>query len=379
MTIRVPVSQVYSAVRPFGRPWARRGRARPMPMFVRFLVFAIMAVMPAHASAIEPERPGQGTFLTRAVFAEGRLWVLSDAGYLSSVTDGQDTRVAEVFPEKALDLCIRDGRPLVITGAKDGSAWTLRERSHEAWSIAAVIETGGDGLLAMDCAASRVTLLTTRRLIDLDGNRESAVALSGNLVGGLITSTYGTPDQFFVGFNAGEWGGGLRRIDRRKGNITVVERNSSGELCGGPLNTDCDPVNGIAAEPWNPDCIVAAVGLVHFEPHGRVVEVCGDQVRRLYYKPYGENRPTVGGRNDEPFSTVAFFGLAGEGDILWAVGIDGIYGIGSGGAARIVPLPHFKDVGGISVSFDLPHFVLVLTNVNQRRSISGAVPLLVPR
>jgi hypothetical protein len=31
------------------------------------------------------------------------------------------------------------------------------------------------------------------------------------------------------------------------------------------------------------------------------------------------------------------------------------------------------------VSFDVPHFVLVLTNVNQRRSISGAVPLLVPR
>jgi hypothetical protein len=121
------------------------------------------------------------------------------------------------------------------------------------------------------------------------------------------------------------------------------------------------------------------VGLVHFRPHGRVVEVCGDQVQRLYYKPYGDIRSAGRSKDDEPFSTVAFFGLTREGDTVWAVGIDGIYSIGPGGTAYFVPLPHFKDIGGISVSFDLPHFVLVLTNVNQRRSISGAVPLLVPR
>jgi hypothetical protein len=341
-------------------------------------LLVIIAVLPTQASAIEPERPGQESFLKRAVFAEGRLWVLSYAGDLSSVTEGHDTRAAEALPEKALDLCVREGRPVVIT-AKESSEWTLRQRSDEAWSTAAVVQTDGDGLLAMDCAASRITLLTTRRLIDLDGNRQTAIRLSGTLSGGLISSTYGTSDQFFVGFNAGEWGGGLRRIDRRNGNITVVERNSSGELCGGPLNTACDPVNGISAEPWKPDCIVAAIGLVHFEPRGRIVEVCGNQVQRLYYKSYGDKPSPNRSKDDEPFSTVAFFGLTREGDTLWAVGIDGIYGIGPGGTAHITPLPHFKDVGGIAVNFDLPHFVLVLTNVNQRRSISGAVPLLVPR
>jgi hypothetical protein len=175
------------------------------------------------------------------------------------------------------------------------------------------------------------------------------------------------------------WGGGLRRIDRRSGNITVIERNSTGELCGGPLNTSCDPVNGITAEPWKPDCIVAVVGLVYFKPHGRLVEVCGDRVQRLYYKPFGDIRSAVRSKDDEPFSTVAFLGLTREGDTVWAVGIDGIYGIEAGGMAHFVPLPHFKDIGGVSISFELPHFVLVLTNVNQRRSISGAVPLLVPR
>jgi hypothetical protein len=80
-----------------------------------------------------------------------------------------------------------------------------------------------------------------------------------------------------------------------------------------------------------------------------LVEVGGDQVRRLYDKPYGESRSPVRGKNDEPFSTVAFFGLAGEDVTLWAAGIDGI---DAGGTARIVPLPQFEDLGDISVSFD---------------------------
>jgi hypothetical protein len=367
-------SQAHSAIQSFGLRYARQ-----LSLLLRCFVLAIVVGTPSVASAIEPERQGQESFLTRAVFAEGRLWVLSDAGDLSSVAEGQDARVTETLPEKALDLCVLNGRPAVITGASDSSAWTLRQQSHGTWPVAATIQKEGDGLLATDCAEGHVTLLTTRRIVDLDGNGQAAVSLSGKLDRGFISSTYRTSNELFVGFNAGEWGGGLRRIDRRNGSITKVQRNTSGELCGGPLNTDCDPVNGIAAEPWKPDCIVAAVGLVHFHPHGRLVEVCDDQVQLLYSKPYGEKRVAGQSKNDEPFSTVAFFGLTRDGDTLWAMGIDGLYGIGPGGDARIVPLPQFKDVGGIRVSFDLPKFVLVLTNVNRRRSISGAVPLLVPR
>jgi hypothetical protein len=73
----------------------------------------------------------------------------------------------------------------------------------------------------------------------------------------------------------------------------------------------------IAAEPWKPDSIVAAVGLVHFEPYGRVVKVCGDRVQRLHYDPYRENRSTDGGKNDGSFGTVALFGLTRESDTLW--------------------------------------------------------------
>jgi len=45
----------------------------------------------------------------------------------------------------------------------------------------------------------------------------------------------------------------------------------------------------------------------------------------------------------------------------------------------VAPLPTFRQVGGVSVSFDVPDFVVVLTDVNQRRSMGGSVPLLVAR
>ncbi|HEV8427658.1 MAG TPA: hypothetical protein VGQ41_07085 [Pyrinomonadaceae bacterium] len=83
--------------------------------------------------------------------------------------------------------------------------------------------------------------------------------------------------------------------------------------------------------------------------------------------------------NDEPFETVAFFGLIRQGDTLWAAGIDGIYKVENGKVERTTALPSFEQVGPFHVSFSMPKLVLVLTSVNRRASISGSVPMLVPR
>jgi len=150
------------------------------------------------------------------------------------------------------------------------------------------VHTESDELLAVTCAAQRLVLLTTRRLIEFDGKHDYALHLTDELGSGLVSSTHATLEQFFAGLNAGEWGGGLRVIDRRTGKVTVVERNAGAALCGGPLNTSCDPVNVIAAKPGKPGCIGVAASLVHMEPHGRVLKVYGNQVKRLFYKPYGK-------------------------------------------------------------------------------------------
>lgn len=344
------------------------------------LVVALLSGFSARAFALEPARAGQESFLVRAVFAENELWALSDAGKLIRIGVDSNTPLNVQLPEPALDLCLLGGRPAVITC--DGSAcekWTLRRWGNGNWVTEAAVQAEHDRTLALSCDTGKPVLLTNRRLIDLSPSQPGSVTLSEELRFGVVSSVHLTQDWVFVGINAGEWGGGLTRIDRRTGKVGVIEANATGGLCAGPLNTKCDPVNGIADEPGRPDCVVVAVGLVHFSPQGRLVEVCGERVGRLYFKPYGPEGDRKHSGSDEPFSTVAFFGLTRDGDSLWAVGIDGIYRVEQGKVAEVVPLPEFKEVGAFRVSFALPRLVLLLTSANQRHSISGSVPMVVPR
>ena len=94
-----------------------------------------------------------------------------------------------------------------------------------------------------------------------------------------------------------------------------------------------------------PGCVVAAIGLVHMMSHGRLVEICGDEVRTLLSRPYKTG--TSGGRLErDDFVTVAFFGVARSGAGLLAAGVDGLYRVSAQGAER-EPLPAFRGVGGI--------------------------------
>jgi hypothetical protein len=72
----------------------------------------------------------------------------------------------------------------------------------------------------------------------------------------------------------------------------------------------------------------------------------------------------------ETAGTVAFFGLVRSGDELVAVGLDGIYRLRDGKVAEVAPVPTFKAIGGVGVSFELPGAILVLT---------ANTPMLVPR
>jgi len=364
----------------FSRRLAQVARSISIVAGLALTVFCVG--IPLRTLALEPVRPGQESFLIRAVFADQRLWLLSDAGDLSTITENGDERVKHKLPEPVLDLCVSDGQPVVVTGGQsESSSWTLRQWTNRSWSTVTAVPSDGDQLVAIDCTDGALTILTTNRLIAIGKNGViQAVTLSGKLHPGVVSSAYGSSDQFFVAINAGEWGGGLQRINRKTGKIVVVERNISGALCGGPLNSACDPVNGIAPEPWRPNCLAVAIGLVHMLTHGSVVEVCGDTIRPLYAKTYTSSMWAgfVNGRAP-PTETVAFFGLTSSGDSLWAAGTDGLYKIDKHGAATVIALPSFRTVGGIDVSFGNSQVVLVMTSANERHSVSGSVPMLVRR
>ncbi len=140
-------------------------------------------------------------------------------------------------------------------------------------------------------------------------------------------------------------------IDRHSGEVIDVAKNTSGELCAGPLNPDCDPVKGLSRIPWRPDCVAAAIGLMHMSAHGRLVEVCGREVKRLYFGPCptGEE-PYVRG-DGEPFCTEALHGVSQNGNALVAVGTNGLSIVGEKGLIRREPLPASKAYGPFEISF----------------------------
>jgi hypothetical protein len=355
-------------------------RATTSLILVLSLPAVLVVAISARASALEPNGHRRNDALTRAFFSEGKLWMLSDAGKLFTITEGKDAPVEEALPEPVLDLCLQDQHPVAITCQREGCRnWTLRRWAASKWSTENSIQTEGDNLLGMSCAGEQVTLLTSRRLIESVNDKQTSVVLSDALAPKRYVSMLDAPNRIFIGVNEGEWGGGLWRIDRNTGKVAEIARNTSGQLCGGPLNSNCDPVNALAFEPWKPGCIAAAIGLVHFNPSGRIVEICGDDVRQLYYKPYRKQESgAVIKEGYELSGTVAFFGLTRERDALWATGSDGIYRIDANGAT-MSPLPKFRKIGDINVSFDLPHVVLVLTSINARHSVSGPVAMIVPR
>ena len=137
--------------------------------------------------------------------------------------------------------------------------------------------------------------------------------------------------------------------------------------------------------------MLAAIGLVHFGPSGRILKICGNTVKRFYFRnlpcvnlPEGRidlgcmgQKPKADG--EMPFHMEAFFGLIRSGDVAWGVGVDGLYKITAHGVERTGNLPNFTNYGGTRVSFEIPGVVMVLTEINERVSLGGAVPMLVPR
>lgn len=319
--------------------------------------------------------------ISRAVFAQDRLWLLQDDGSLVSLGPQETQARAENVSGKLLDICKSHGTVAGLASAQ--GRWMLERRTGERWSHGVTVAPKGDTLVALGCTDGNdnITLVTNRRLLQLSGTGSRSVDLKQPLQEPYgIGTAFVNGDVVWLGLNAGEWGGGLRRISRRDGAVQIIERNNSGKLCGGPLNSACDPVNGIVSSPWKNDCVVVAVGMVHFMSHGRIDQVCsGNGVRRLYFKALDPQPPHGTMDDGEPSSTISFFGLARTGSTVWAVGIDGLYRFDADQNPQFYPLPRFQNRGGYRVSFQMPGVALVSTDVNQRLSMSGAVPIMAVR
>jgi len=183
-------------------------------------------------------------------------------------------------------------------------------------------------------------------------------------------------NSIYVGFNTGEWGGGLQQVDLRTGIVTNVERRDTKELCAGPLNSACDPVTGVIPDPQNRECILAAVGLVHMLSHGRILRVCGKKVSLVFEKPITIDD----GLFKDAKMSEAFFGLVPSADGgFWGLTSDALSHFGADGTKKEeYSLPKLALVSGIYLSRELPRVIVVRTDANWAVSLSGYTPLVIP-
>lgn len=295
----------------------------------------------------------------KAVFAEGRLWVLSDRGDLTSFADGDAAPRAETGQD-VLRLCLQNGAPLAVLGRYGVErAWRLRRHGSEGWTDFATVKAGKEHLNGVACTEDAVTLFAAKRNVRVDatGQRSTNFRFVRGAfeAGESTTSVLATPAALYVSHDEGSVGGVLR-VDPATGEAGPIVGRGKGR-CGGELAGRCDPVQAIAPSP-NDGCLVVAMGLLTTPTAGRVLEVCGEIVRQIYARP-------AAGEASVPFIDIA---LAGQS--LWLSGGDGLTRL-TGDKVEVVGVPPMKTVGPYRVTFALPGVVAV-------GSPSGAL-LLAPR
>ncbi|ESQ88181.1 hypothetical protein ABAC460_16095 [Asticcacaulis sp. AC460] len=314
-----------------------------------------------------------------AVFADGRLWTVH-GGEVVSLAEGEAQARREYLGAPVISLCRQDGHPVALALASDSpDALRIHKRDADGWTAQATLPEVGKEEVALLCVGDDIVVVTEKDLITIDDAGVRKVALQAKFSGGRHTFL-GTADDIYVGYDMGEWGGGLQAIRRSDGQVRKIEKNKSGDLCDGPLNGECDPVNAIAIVPWKPQCVAVAVGLSHLNSsHGRIVTVCGEVIDSHYARQFGERYANRALPEDEAYSTIPFYGLIAGDDSLLALGMDGLYRISSDGKATILPIPEFPLIDGMRVSFNIPGVVLIGGTRNRDDVYFATDIVMVPR
>lgn len=281
---------------------------------------------------------------------------------------------------------------VVDIAKSDHDLWILRQRDEDGRFV--VAEWRGDHFqdltefersphdapLALMSSAGSPTVLSGQTVRYLANDKTwRVVQLKGKLRSGVAVSAASPQEaeSIYVGFNVGEWGGGLQRVDLKTGAVADIERRDTKDLCAGPLNRECDPVTGVIPDPQNKACVLASVGLVHlFQSNGRILRVCGADVALVSEILIPGDR----GNGSKWGRTEAFYGLAASAEgRFWAITDRALYRFDAAGTKeKEYPLPKLESVSGIHLSRALPGVIVLQTDLNWAVSTSGYTPLLVP-
>lgn len=332
-------------------------------MFLRRLLAGLAAaalLTPALAHANDPGADGLiGKDVRAGVAAGGRVWI-SSFGALVAIEEATNVRKVEI-PNGLIDV------------AKwKGEVWALRRRAdlpaprpdQSRYSIYVVkgprmfelppLLTGtADGPQGLAMSASGPRLLGRTHLWTLDRNasrwRETKISRPADPAGAVMSLAASADGQtIYVGWNAGQAGGRLERIATGPGSVSI---------------RTTQPVTGLAPDPQHPACVLAAYGLAQAASGGKVVRVCGDaETTVLEHRAAGASEP--------------FYGLAAEGDTVWAATGTTLFRMTPKGQDQF-PIGDYVWLSDLKVTRPAPGALLVLTDLNRHFSAAGSTPLVI--
>lgn len=332
--------------------------------------------------------PVLGERITGGIVFDGKLWLRGvggsrrdfEGGLISlSLADGSRHAHFEggVVDIKRVghDLCV-----LRFTSPKGRDTVLSVWRKDRFEDLATFSSPQKDQPIALVDGANGPVVLSAQSIRTSSADRREfrRIKLKGKLRGGFqwTADSPSSGDSLYVGFNTGEWGGGLQRVDLRTGIVSDIERRDTKELCAGPLNSACDPVTGVIPDPQDKNCVLVTVGLAHMMSDGRILRVCGREVNLVF-----EKSNLVDGFNGNKIKeTEPFFGLVPDDDgRFWGITSRALYRFGADGTkAEEYALPELKPVSGIYLSRELPGVIVVRTDANWAVSVSGFTPLVIP-
>jgi hypothetical protein len=310
-------------------------------------VLLLLVAFGSSVSSQNPEPkpdPVLGSYISKVLYHDGRIWLLGGMNYS---TDRHGGVVSFDLGGNARHTALESD---IVSLTKAGEKlWALRRHKKQTYALLELrkgrFHELGRYLLKLNenpavlISRNQQPLLLTDKYLRLapKGERDGdLLPLQGILrSSSYVTSTALLHDRWlYIGFDIGEWGGGLQRIDLDTGTIDDIERRNNDGICSGPLNKNCDPVAGIIPNSDNAHCVMVSTGLAHLSiVKGAILRVCGETVFTLW------PQSVIEGSLQSPTGTVDQLALASDGG-FWALTSEAIH--------------RFTATGELKQSFKIP-------------------------
>lgn len=253
-----------------------------------FLVTGLLALLLAGPAAGQQGRdserrstltwsdPDLGMALMEGAATREHIWIRGHSGRVARFD--RQTGARTVVAEEVVDL-LPDAPHLWALIALTENESVVRDLRQPDLAERRISFQGS--AVALFATESGPGVLTTTRALIPSENRWFRRLLAGAVDRHAHVSAR-TGDDLFVGYNRGEWGGGLRRIDLSTGAVFIV-REPGTDICGGRLDPECSPVVGIVPDRQGADCVLVGASLAHLGGrYGEVLRVCGDVVSPVF-------------------------------------------------------------------------------------------------